>query len=237
MKVRGNRYAVSMIKITTLRQLRNREVLQVYSQILQAVQQCEGLPPVVVALTDTFAACLSDFESGLNPPSCQHLTAELAELNRLRINEVDCLYHYLKSLGSVPEPDKQESASILLDLFHQSEVRMRKPYVEKTSAIENFLQLAETEPNGKYVHLLEIESRLSHLRTQNEQFQTVYATRATILSGITPGKAASARKAANEAFLQLCEMLNALALVNGEALYKPLMDIINQRLVEGRKPS
>lgn len=65
MKVRGNRYAVSMIKITTLRQLRNREVQQVYSEILQAVRQCEGLPPVVVALTDTFAACLSDFDQGL----------------------------------------------------------------------------------------------------------------------------------------------------------------------------
>lgn len=224
-----------MIKITTLRQLRNREVLQVYSEILQAVRKCIGLPPVVVALTDTFAACLSDFESALKPPLCHQLTVELAELNRLRINEVDCLYHYLKSLGSVPEPDKQESASILLDLFHQSEVRMRKPYVEKTSAIENFLQLAETEPNGKYVHLLGIEFRLSHLRAQNEQFQTVYTNRATILSGITPSKAASARKAANEAFLQLCEMLNALALVNGEASYKPLMDIINQRLVEARK--
>lgn len=224
-----------MIKKTSLRQLRNREVLQVYSKILAAVRQCECLPPVVIALTDTFAACLSDFESAPKPPSCHQLTVELAELNRLRINEVDCLYHYLKSLGSVPEPDKQEAASILLDLFHQSEVRMRKPYVEKTSAIENFLHLAETEPNGKYVHLLGIESRLSHLRTQNEQFQTVYATRATILSGITPGKAASARKAANEAFLRLCEMLNALALVNGEAPYKPLMDIINQRLVEDRK--
>lgn len=234
-KVRWNRNAVSMIKITTLRQLRNREVLQVYSQILQAVRQCEVLPPVVVALTDTFAACLSDFESALKPPLCHQLTVELAELNRLRINEVDCLYHYLKSLGSVPEPDKQESASILLDLFHQSEVRMRKPYVEKTSAIENFLQSAETEPNGKYVHLLGIESRLSHLRMQNEHFQTVYATRATILSGITPGKAASARKAANEAFLQLCEMLNALALVNGEAPYKPLIDAINQRLAGARK--
>lgn len=224
-----------MIKITTLRQLRNREVLQVYSQILQAVRQCEGLPPVVVALTDTFAACLSDFESGLNPPSCQYLSVELAELNRLRTNEVRCLYHYLKSLASVPEPDKREAAFILLDLLHQGEARLRKPYVEKTSAIEIFLQLAETEPNGKYVHLLGIEPRLSQLRTLNDQFQTVYATRATILSGITPGKAASARKATNEAFLRLCEMLNALALVNGEASYKPLMDIINQRLVEARK--
>ena len=57
----------------------------------------------------------------------------------------------------------------------------------------------------------------------------------SLLSGIRPGAARAARIATGEAFVKLCEMLNALALVNGEAAYKPLMDRIDELLAEARE--
>lgn len=185
-------------------------------------------------LRDAFAACVSAYDSALHPPSGHHLTVELARLDVLRVREVRYLLYYLKSFLSVPEPDKREAARGLLALLDQKAYKT-SPYCEKTAAIDEFLGLTDLEPNRQYVQLLDVEPRLSYLQTWNEQFQAVYSSRTVLLSGIKPGAARTACIATHQVFHQLCEMLNTLALVHGEAAFLPLTGRINQLVSSSRK--
>lgn len=223
-----------MIKITTLSSLRHREAFQLYSDVLEAIRQDESFPPVLYDLRDTFAACVSAYDSALHPPSGHHLTVELARLDVLRVREVRYLLYYLKSFLSVPEPDKQEAASGLLALLDQKAYKA-SPYCEKTAAIDEFLRMADLEPNRQYVQLLDVKTRLSCLQTWNEQFQTIFSNRAILLSGIKPGAVRTARIATHQVFHQLCEMLNILAHVHGEAAFLCLVERINQLISASRK--
>ena len=223
-----------MIKLTSLSALRHREALELYSDMQEVFCQIQGLPSVLQPLYDTFTVCLSAYETALHPSASAHLTAELAQLDRLRVCEVRSLFCYLKFLSSAPESGKAEAAVVLLG-FMDKKACTRKPYRDKTAAIDRLLQMVGLEPNRRYLYLLDVECRLSRLRALNEQFQSIYATRAALLSGIRPGAARAARTATGEAFVKLCEMLNALALVNGEAAYKPSMDRIDELLAEARE--
>ena len=56
--------------------------------------------------------------------------------------------------------------------------------------------------------------------------------RSDAISEAAMGAAKVAREAAQMTFGKLCEMVNALAIVNGDAAYKYIIDRINQLVVE-----
>ena len=73
---------------------------------------------------------------------------------------------------------------------------------------------------------------MSALRTANEQFEQTMLTRSDATSEATLGAAKAAREAVQAAFGKLCEMIGALAVVNGPADYRHITDRINQLVSE-----
>lgn len=68
---------------------------------------------------------------------------------------------------------------------------------------------------------------MSTLRSANEQFEQIMLIRSDAIFEAAMGAAKVAREAAQMTFGKLCEMVNALAIVNGDAAYKYIIDRIN----------
>lgn len=73
---------------------------------------------------------------------------------------------------------------------------------------------------------------MSTLRSANEQFEQIMLIRSDAISEAAMGAAKVAHEAAQMTFGKLCEMVNALAIVNGDAAYKYIIDRINQLVAE-----
>ena len=106
------------------------------------------------------------------------------------------------------------------------------PYRQETGAIKNLLQDLELEANAAHIQTLFAAHWVSALRTANDQFEQMMLTRSDAASEAAAGGAKAAREAVQAAFEKLCGMINALAIVNGDAAYKHTIDRINQLVTE-----
>ena len=106
------------------------------------------------------------------------------------------------------------------------------PYCQETGAIKNLMQDLKLEANAAHIQPLFAGRWMSGLRTANEQFEQMMFTRSDATSEATMDAAKVAHEAAQMTFGKLCEMVNALAIVNGDAAYKYIIDRINQLVAE-----
>ena len=222
-----------MIKSVRWHDLRKREAYRLYAEVLHLFEQETGLHSSLKQLCDVLSACLSEFEAALEVPDPTPLTAELTRLDVERMNELRRYIFLLKYHLASLDAEKSEYARILLHCLLPAITK--EPYCQKTDALDQLLQLLKQEEYMKYIHFLQLEEPLTRIRDLNARFRSVYAARAKMLATIKPGAVRSARRATHLAFRDLCNMLNALSLVNGEAEYIHLIDGINQLLAEVRK--
>ena len=73
---------------------------------------------------------------------------------------------------------------------------------------------------------------MSTLRSANEQFEQIMLIRSDAIFDAAMGAAKVAREAVQMASEKWYEMINALAVVNGPAAYKHIIDHINQPVSE-----
>lgn len=106
------------------------------------------------------------------------------------------------------------------------------PYCQETGAIKNLMQDLKLEANAAHIQTLFAGYWVSTLRSANEQFEQIMLIRSDAISEAAMGAAKVAREAAQMTFGKLCEMVNALAIVNGDAAYKYIIDRINQLVAE-----
>ena len=93
------------------------------------------------------------------------------------------------------------------------------PYCQETGAIKNLMQDLKLEANAAHIQTLFAGHWMSVLRTASEQFEQMMFTRSDATSEATMDAAKVAHEAAQMTFGKLCEMVNALAIVNGDAAY------------------
>ncbi len=224
-----------MIESTNLKMLRNLEIFQVFSDILTFLRQEESVEEPLKSLCDEFAARLSAYDTALVPERRSPYTAELARLDARRDyvfrSFVAQLKLYLTSYNA-EQVKASESLLSIVDKYGKDIPLM--PYRQETAAISNLLQDLELGPNVASVGLLFAGHWVEALRTANGEFEDIMVNRSDVASGGESGVSKTARDAVQSAFEKLCAMINALALVNGEAAYKSIIDRINQLVSESR---
>ena len=224
-----------MIESTNLKLLRNLEVFQVYSDILAFLRQEEPVEEPLKGLCDAFAARVSAYDTALVPERRSHYTAELARLDAQRDyvfrSFTTQLKLYLASFDDV-QVKAAEALLALVDKYGKNITQM--PYRQETAAISNLLQDLELEANAAFIATLFAAHWVSALRSANEQFGQTMLSRSQAASEAEIGAAKTARDATQSAFEKLCEMINALIVVKGEATCKRIADRINQLVTESR---
>ena len=222
-----------MIESTNLKMLRNLEAFQVFSDILAFLHEEEPVEEPLKGLRDTFAARLSDYDTALVPERRSRYTAELARLDGQRDYVFRSLTAHLKLYLSSFDAVQVKAAEALLALADKYGRNIpAMPYRQETGAIKNLLQDLDLEANAAHTQTLFAGHWVSALRTANEQFEQMMFTRSDATSEATMDAAKVAHEAAQMTFGKLCEMVNALAIVNGDAAYKYIIDRINQLVAE-----
>lgn len=222
-----------MIESTNLKMLRNLEVFQVFSDILAFLRQEESVEEPLKGLCDTFAARLSDYDTALVSERRSRYTAELVRLDEQRDYVFRSLIAHLKLYLNSFDSGQVKAAEALLALVDKYGRNIpAMPYRQETGAIRNLLQDLELESNAAHIQTLFAGHWVSTLRTANEQFEQMMLTRSDATSEAALGAVKAARETAQMTFEKLCEMVNALAVVNGDAAYKHIIDRINQLVTE-----
>lgn len=222
-----------MIESTNLKMLRNLEAFQVFSDILAFLHEEEPVEEPLKGLRDTFAARLSDYDTALVPERRSRYTAELARLDGQRDYVFRSFTAQLKLYLSSFDSGQVKAAEALLALVDKYGRNIPSmPYRQETGAIRNLIQDLELEANAAHIQTLFAGHWVSALRTANEQFEQTMLTRSDATSEATLGAAKAAREAVQAAFGKLCEMIGALAVVNGPADYRHITDRINQLVSE-----
>lgn len=222
-----------MIESTNLKMLRNLEAFQVFSDILAFLQEEESVEEPLKGLCDTFAARLSDYDTALVPERRSRYTAELARLDSQRDYVFRSFTTQLKLYQTSFDAAQVKAAEALLALIDKYGRNIpAMPYRQETGAIKNLLQDLELEANAAHIQTLFAAHWVSALRTANDQFEQMMLTRSDAASEAAAGGAKAAREAVQAAFEKLCGMINALAIVNGDAAYKHTIERINQLVTE-----
>ena len=106
------------------------------------------------------------------------------------------------------------------------------PYCQETGAIKNLMQDLKLEANAAHIQTLFAGHWMNVLRTAREQFEQMMFTRSDATSEAAMGAAKVVCEAVQTASEKLCEMINALAVVNGPVAYEHIIDHINQPVSE-----
>lgn len=224
-----------MIESTNLKMLRNLEAFQVYSDILAFLKQEESVEEPLKSLCDAFTDRLSAYDTALIPERRSHYTAELTRLDAQRDYVFRSFVAQLKLYLSSFEADQVKAAEALLAIVDKYGKNIpQMPYRQETAAIKNLLQDLTLEANDAFLTALFASHWVTALQTANDQFEQTMLNRSDIASEAEMGAAKAAREATQQAFEKLCEMINALAVVKGEAAYKQLTDRINQLVTEAK---
>jgi hypothetical protein len=123
-------------------------------------------------------------------------------------------------------PQIREAAARLKILFDTYGNVASKPLNEETSAIYNILQ----ELQGKYapdVATVGISQWISELQTRNAAFENLVKERFDETASRTDIVLKKARAELDEAYRVIVELIDALAIVKGEANYEPFARTLN----------
>ena len=227
-----------MITSTNLKALRNLEAFQVYSDLaafLKQEEKAKEFEEPLKGVCDTFYARLQDYDTVLLPERRSPQTLELAQLDTQRDYVLRSFITNLKLYVGSPNAEQVQAAQVLLALVDKYGKNIPSmPYRQETAAITNLLQDMDLKENADLLKKLFAEHWVASLRTANTQFEQTMLSRTDTASESSSEKSKTARVAVHTAFEKLCEMINALAIVQGEAAYSRIIDRINQLVLESQ---
>ena len=227
-----------MITSTNLKALRNLEAFQVYSDLAAFLKQEEkgkDFEEPLKGVCDTFYARLQDYDTALSPERRNPRTAELARLDAQRDYILRSFIANLKLYVASPDAEQAQTADILLALVDKYGRNIpAMPYRQETAAITNLLQDMDIKEHADLLKKLFAEHWVTSLRTANTQFEQTMLSRTDTASESSPETSKMVRATVQTAFEKLCEMINALAVVQGETAYSRLIDRINQLVSESQ---
>lgn len=95
-----------------------------------------------------------------------------------------------------------------------------------------------TDLEGKFkaeVETLALTPFVTNLKAANERVRTLTASRTEERMAVPVGALKASRKASDEAYRALVKMVNALALVEGEADYAAFIDYVNTEITHYKR--
>ncbi|MCM1031494.1 MAG: DUF6261 family protein [Oscillibacter sp.] len=227
-----------MITSTNLKALRNLEAFQIYSDLaafLKQEEKAKEFEEPLKGVCDTFYARLQDYDTALLPERRSPQTLELAQLDTQRDYVLRSFITNLKLYVGSPNAEQVQAAQVLLALVDKYGKNIPSmPYRQETAAITNLLQDMDLKENADLLKKLFAEHWVASLRTANTQFEQTMLSRTDTASESSSEKSKTARVAVHTAFEKLCEMINALAIVQGETAYIRIIDRINQLVLESQ---
>ena len=135
-----------------------------------------------------------------------------------------------------PIAEKAQAAELVkrtLDKYGKSIQELG--FTEQTGVVINLLQDLTQTPVKEAVNIIGATPWVTILQKTNEQYIETFIQRTEIEATLKTGKTNAARLAMQAALTKMCKLINALALVHGEAAYKKLSDSINEEISSAKQ--
>lgn len=204
--------------------------LDEHISFLNRVAEATRLLSVETAEVENFLRALQDYKASLIVNSTVMMTAELNAIDKT-VNKLWVLLRDTAKASTGFAIDEirlaaQEVYNIVIDIGDPR----RKPVNDRVGILARLFNQLDTLGEKTLKQAL-TDNAAEKLRENYNLFVTKYAERHVVKSNRLIGVAAVKRVALNNAYTEMIQRINALAIVNGEAEYKQFIVQVDQDVV------
>ena len=204
------------------------------SMMLASVQSQAAVKQKVADLVAALASAIEAEDEALKVSTKSFITDDLAQADQDR----DTFYAgYKKAVEGflhMPVADMAQAAKVLKQHIKDYRINTRAQIDQNTGLLANFIADLEGK-YASYVSTLGLSLFVTHMKEANERVRTLVRQRNNERMGITVGALKTARTATDAAYHNLVDMVNALALVNGDAAYAAFIDYVNVEITRYKR--
>lgn len=232
---------MNQIQPISLGKINNAAHFMFISNMASRAEECTAVSEKCAAQVAALKKAAADEDENLKVSAKSMATDKIAAADQLR----DQLYAgYKKAVSGYedfPVAAVAEAAAVLSRHIRDYKIDVRAQMDAETGLLVNFIQDLE----GKYkaqVETLSLAPFVEQLKAANESVRGLISQRTDERSAKTAGALKAARIASDEAFKNLVNVVNARALIEGEADYASFISYANteiehfrQEVLGGRK--
>ncbi len=218
----------------SLGRLNNGAHFEYVSMVLTSLQSQTAVKQKVADLAAAFASAVEAEDAVLKVSTKSLITDDLTQADQDR----DTFYAgYKKAVEGflhMPIADMAQAAKVLNQHIKDYRINTQAQIDKETGLLANFI--ADLE--GKYaaqVSTLGLSVFVTHMKEANERVRTLIRQRVNERMGVAVGALKAARTATDAAYHNLVQMVNALALVNGDADYAAFIDYVNAEITRYKR--
>lgn len=175
---------------------------------------------------DAFNASVESFDQALKDPGTTPATTAASNADQQRDASYRGLVAYTKAMEAFPEEAIALIATQVRALINKYGNPTDLPQTEESGVLHNLLQDLKALPQDKRTSLA-IDPWIDDLATNETDFLATVKTRTEEDAARRVGIVKQARIAAEANYRSMAELVNALAMVNGDAQYATFIDHIN----------
>ncbi|CEN32699.1 DUF6261 family protein [Capnocytophaga cynodegmi] len=223
-----------MIKTTYLKELRQKEYTQVLLNICTFAKQEDLETLELKAIFEAFEQKVKALDSSSSKETTKEQTKTVEEADFVRDKTFTALIAVIRAYLLSPDEAQAGRARKLIDEIEKYGKKItRQSHRAETTSIRNIINDINQSENLKAtITELHLDTWLTLLGKQNEEFEKIYNARTKQKSEEETGKSKVARIEAQESFEYFAKAINSYAFVRGEALYKNLADKINTEIAQ-----
>ena len=186
----------------------------------------EETPSALTAAVTTFETAFNAFDAALKASATNPATASATDADAERDLSWRGINAYVKAMCSHPTADVANAASEAKSLFDKYGDPTSLAQTEESGILHNLLQDLEAFDSAKRT-MLSLDVWITDLQAKEDAFLAAAAERTEADAARQVGIVKETRTAAEASYRSLVDMVNALAMINGDAAYATFIDHVN----------
>lgn len=185
-----------------------------------------GSSPALTAAKSAFSSAVDAFDAALKDSTKSQCASIAAEADSARDASWRGLNNYLKAITVHPDEEKRSLAVEMKGLCDKYGDPTSLPQTEESGILHNLLQDFDAYLED-VLRSVGADAWVNDLQTKENAFLSAVANRTEEESMRTVGIVKQTRQSADEAYRSLVDLVNALAVVNGDAPYATFINHVN----------
>ncbi len=220
-----------LIKSSNLRNAHLMDFAEVMSVVASFLEKEDLEALKLTQVANEFTQQLEELENGLVQARKTGLTEQIVATDHQRDNLFIGFRHILKGMTYFPDENVVQMAKQIKIVVEKYDKHInRLPQREETSVLSNLIDDLQADENKQQVNTLNLTPWVIAMQQANDKFEELYTERTEKESKIVIALAKTQRHNMQEAFTNLCQTINAYAIILGEADYQSLANKINTEI-------
>jgi len=226
-----------MKKIKTIRltSLLASASVEFHSVVLGILITFRTFIPQIQSLLERYQDAINSQQLAGNKNPKLSNTREIAEKDKVRDSLMNRFFKTLKDFLKSPIEEEKRCAQIVYDEVSRFEGIASYEKNKETGEIKKFLEAIQLQNVWDAICALRLDYLIEQIANANNEFDNAMNTRAMGESKKTTLNAAEQRKITESIYLEIVEMINALALVSPSAQINGCIDQINIQIDEYKR--